>query len=91
MEFASLGIASVATITVICLLFGWSAKAAGIDGKWIPIICGAAGGVFGVLALYIWPIPDFPATDCITAFAVGIASGFAATGVNQVYKQMTGG
>lgn len=31
---------------------------------------------------------DFPATDPVTAVAVGIASGLAATGVNQVIKQL---
>jgi hypothetical protein len=33
-------------------------------------------------------IPDFPATDYLTAIAVGIVSGFAATGVHQVYRQL---
>ena len=32
-------------------------------------------------------IPDFPASDYITAVAVGAMSGLTATGVNQVYKQ----
>jgi len=36
-------------------------------------------------------MPDYPAQDYITAVAVGIVSGLAATGVNQVYKQLTGG
>ena len=35
-------------------------------------------------------IPDFPAYDPITAAAVGVVSGFAATGVHQVYKQIKG-
>jgi hypothetical protein len=33
-------------------------------------------------------MPEFPASDLLTAIAVGIASGFAATGVNQVFKQL---
>ena len=33
-------------------------------------------------------MPDFPATDYITAVAVGIVSGLAATGVNQIGKQL---
>lgn len=33
-------------------------------------------------------VPDFPASDPLTAAAVGIASGLAATGMNQIYKQM---
>ena len=36
-------------------------------------------------------VPDFPADDYITAVAVGIVSGLAATGANQVYKQLSKG
>jgi hypothetical protein len=34
-------------------------------------------------------IPDFPATDYITAVAVGMFNGLSATGVNQIIKQTT--
>ena len=81
------GIASVAAITVIAYLIGELIKATGLDNKWIPIICGAAGGVLGVVAM-LSGVPDFPAGDYITAVAVGIVSGLAATGVNQCVKQM---
>ena len=43
------------------------------------------GGLLGALGMNI--MPDFPATDYINAAAVGMVSGLAATGVNQVYKQ----
>ena len=33
-------------------------------------------------------IADFPANDYLTAVAVGIVSGLAATGVDQINKQM---
>ena len=33
-------------------------------------------------------IPDFPATDIINSIAVGIVSGLAATGVNQIGKEL---
>lgn len=81
------GIASVAAITVIAYLIGELVKASGLDNKWIPIICGAAGGVLGVVAM-LSGVPDFPAGDYITAVAVGIVSGLAATGVNQAVKQL---
>lgn len=81
------GIASVAAITVIAYLIGTAIKASGLDNKWIPIICGAAGGALGVVAMLIG-VPDFPAQDYISAVAVGIVSGLAATGVNQCVKQM---
>ena len=35
-------------------------------------------------------VPDFPATDSLTAVAVGIVSGLAATGINQAAKQLFG-
>lgn len=84
MEF---GIASVAGITVICYLAAQAVKATNLDNKWLPVICGVLGGILGVVGLY-W-IPEYPAQDIITAIAVGIMSGLAATGVNQVYKQLS--
>ena len=82
------GIASVAAITVICYLAGQVVKATGIDNKWIPVICGVLGAILGPVALFIGA-PDFPATDALTAVSVGIVSGLAATGINQVGKQLT--
>lgn len=89
MDITSLGIAGVAAITVICFLIGQVVKASGLDNKWIPITCGISGALLGVLGLFM--MPDFPATDYITALAVGIVSGLAATGINQVYKQLSKG
>lgn len=85
MEF---GMASVAGITVICYLAAQAVKATAVDNKWLPVICGALGGVLGAAALYI-PVPEFPATDPLTAVAVGIVSGLAATGANQISKQLS--
>lgn len=88
MDITSLGITGVAAITVICLLIGQAVKVSGLDNKWIPIICGVCGCALGILAMFI--MPDFPAGDYITAAAVGIVSGLAATGANQVLKQLGG-
>ena len=88
MDISSLGITGVAAITVICLLIGQGVKASGIDNKWIPITCGVCGCCLGILAMFI--MPDFPASDYITAAAVGIVSGLAATGINQAAKQLGG-
>ncbi len=85
----SLGIAGVAAITAICYLVGEGVKVSGLGSKFIPVIVGVAGGVLGVIGYKI--MPDFPATDILTAVAVGIVSGLAATGVNQVVKQLGGG
>ena len=86
MDISSLGITGVAAITIICLLIGQGVKASGLDNKFIPIICGVCGAVLGVAGMFI--MPAFPATDYITAAAVGIVSGLAATGANQVIKQL---
>lgn len=80
------GIATVVSITVICYLLGVAVKASGINDKWIPVVVGFAGMVLGIVALYMG-VPDFPATDPMTAAAVGIASGLASTGVHQAIKQ----
>lgn len=80
------GIATVVAITVIVYIIGLGVKATKMDNKWIPVICGLFGIVLGILALRIG-MPDFPATDYLTAAAVGGASGLAATGANQVVKQ----
>ena len=81
------GISGVAAITVICYLLAQGLKATKLDNKWLPVFCGVLGGVLGVVGYIL--MADFPAGDYITAIAVGIVSGFAATGINQVYKQMT--
>jgi hypothetical protein len=80
------GIAGVTVITVLCYLGAEVVKATPLANKWIPIICGALGGVLGVIGMFV--MPDFPATDYLTAIAVGIVSGLAATGANQVYRQL---
>lgn len=82
----NIGIMGVAAITVICYLIAMLVKATAINNKWIPIICGVAGSLLGIASLYI--MPDFPAEDVITALAVGATSGLAATGANQVFKQL---
>ena len=81
------GIASVAAITVIAYLVGMAAKDVTIvDDKWIPVIVGVTGMILGVAGLYV--MPDFPAKDVINAAAIGIVSGLAATGINQIGKQL---
>ena len=51
----------------------------------IPVIVGIVGGIVAVPAMDV--MKSFPAEDIITAISVGIMSGFASTGINQVYKQ----
>ena len=82
-----LGIANVAVITVLVYIIGLAIKATSLNNKWIPVICGVSGVILGILALVVG-MPDFPATDYLTAAAVGGVSGLAATGVDQVFKQI---
>ena len=73
-------------IVVICYLIGIGAKLIpGIKDDYIPVIVGASGGILGVVGLYV--ISDFPAGDILNAISVGIVSGLASTGVNQIYKK----
>lgn len=81
------GIAGVASITVLCYLIATAVKATPLNNKWLPVICMFCGGILGVVGMNL--MPDYPATDIITAIAVGIVSGLAATGVNQIIKQLS--
>lgn len=81
-----MGVTGVAAISVIAYMLGELAKATKLDNKWIPLICGISGGLLGIASMYL--VPDFPANDMISAVAVGIVSGLAATGANQIMKQM---
>ena len=60
-----------------------------INKKYLPIVAGISGGVLGVLS-FVLQINIMPATDVISALAIGIISGLAATGSNQILKQMKG-
>ena len=60
------GLTTCVAIVVIAYLVGIVIKNTdAIDDKWIPAICGIVGAPLGVLALHI--VPDFPATDYLTA------------------------
>ena len=87
MNIFDLGITQVAAITVICYLVGLIAKAIPIDNKYIPAIVGVAGGILGVVASYV--MPDFMGGDILTAIAIGIVSGLASTGANELVKQLS--
>ena len=81
-----LGITGVAAITVLCVLWGKGIKLSPLNDKWIPLILGFVGGILGLAGMYV--IPDFPATDLISAAAVGVVSGLAATGAHQIRKHL---
>lgn len=87
MDFSNFGIVAVPVITVIVFLIVEAVKATPLDNKWLPVIAGFFGAVLGEAAMFL--MPDFPATDYLTAAAIGIVSGLAATGAHQIYKQLT--
>ena len=82
MDFA--GITSFAAIVVICYLIGMAAKASSLKNDFIPVVVGISGAILGVIGFYF--VQDFPSTDILNAIAVGIVSGLASTGANQIIK-----
>lgn len=82
------GITTIPSIVIICYLLAQGIKATPLDNKYIPVICGVLGGILGVVAMLI--VPNFPASDVLTATAIGIVSGLSATGIHQIYKQLSG-
>lgn len=84
MDMTSVG--TVMAIVVIAYLVGLGAKnISTIKDEAIPVIVGVCGGILGVVGMFA--MPDFPAHDILNAIAIGIVSGLASTGVNQVWKQ----
>lgn len=84
-----MGIGSVAAITVICYLVGFTVKQTKLDNKWIPSIVGFLGMILGIVGWKV--VADYPANDILTALAVGVVSGLAATGIDQLFKQFKEG
>lgn len=82
----TLGITGVAAITVICTLIGEVTKVTKVPNQYIPVICGLCGCLLGMAGLYL--MPDFPAQNLLSAAAVGIVSGFAATGMYEAVRQL---
>ncbi len=90
MDFSELGFVPVAAITILCFLVGFTWKLADrLNNKWIPVICGFCGMILGMIGRSV--IDGFPATDIITAAAIGVVSGLAATGAHQIWKQLSKG
>ena len=74
----------VAAISIVAYLIGEGVKLSPLDNRWIPLICGLCGGALGIAGMYL--MADFPAGDLLSALAVGIASGLAATGGYEAAK-----
>ena len=84
MNIGELG--TVVAITVITYLIGYASKLIPqVKDEAIPAIVGVCGGILGAAGMFV--MPDFPEHDILNAIAIGIVSGLASTGVNQVWKQ----
>ena len=74
----------------VIYLLGAALKAIGNEAldKFIPVICGLAGGILGVVVFKT--IPGYlPADNWLLALYIGIGSGLVSVGVNQIYKQFS--
>ena len=87
MEINILGITGVASITLICFGVAFALKKTGkFPTRFIPLLCMGLGLILGLVGYFL--VPDFPAGDWLTATAIGMASGWAATGAHQSVKQL---
>ena len=77
----------VIPIVIVCYLIGMVLKEWNyVNDVCIPVLVGIAGGILGVIGMLT--MSNFPANDILTAIAIGIMSGLASTGSNQIYKQL---
>ena len=58
--------------------------------RFIPLIAATLGAVFGAIAFYAAP-EIIPANNVLLALLIGGSSGLAATGTNQIFKQIKKG
>lgn len=58
-----------------------------VKKKYLPTIAGLTGAIFGLLAYFFAP-NLIPTADIITSIAVGIVSGLASTGSDQLVKKL---
>lgn len=84
-----LNYSTIPLIVVICYVAITMLKATRLPGKWYPLISCALGAAAAAVMYYIFP--DFTAASSLAAAVIsGGVSGLAATGTNQVFKQLLG-
>ena len=58
-----------------------------IKKKYLPVVAGVSGLILGIISFYL--VPELIGnTNLLTSIAIGIVSGLAATGSNQILKQI---
>ena len=85
--FSALNFVAIPAITAIVFLLCQWMKILVRDTKLLPAFAGTAGAFISLAAFLL--IPAYHFEDVLTALAVGIASGFAATGIHQAFKQLS--
>lgn len=83
---------SIPVITILCYLAGEFFKLVILRKKkrfkYIPIIVGGIGGALGLMMYYVSPELLLNITNPFVAIAIGIVSGLASTGTNELVKQI---
>lgn len=79
----------VLVIAAICYGIGiiWNVIFKSAKNEYIPAIVAVSGAILGAIGFYV--IPNYPASDILTAIGIGMMSGLTATGVDQVVKQLS--
>lgn len=82
----------IPSIIIICYLVGEIFKLLILKKKskykYIPIIVGITGGILGVISYYISPNIVLNVESPLIAISIGILSGLASTGSNELIKQI---
>lgn len=80
-------IAPVIGIVLVCYLIGAGLKAWDtFDDRKIPVLMGVSGAVIGIIVYFVEP-SLIGVGGIFSAIVKGAASGWAATGINQISKQ----
>ena len=78
---------AIPIIVVICYIAITAIKSTKINSRWYPLISCGIGMLIGVAMYFV--LPEFlGATSMMVAIISGAVSGLAATGSNQVLKQL---
>lgn len=82
-----LNYSAIPVIVVICYVVIAAIKETKIDRKWFPLISCALGALLAAGMFYV--LPEFIGASSFAAAVIsGAVSGLAATGTNQVFKQL---
>ena len=79
----------IPTLTIICYLIVEIFKLF-VKKKYLPVIAGSTGAILGVIAYFLTPTL-IDNVNILTSISIGIVSGLAATGSNQIIKQLKKG